>query len=327
MKTDSYSQRMTNVSNALQAAGEEQHKSNDIKCCIVFQAYGRETLYKQVVFSILTLYYHLNGDFEGIKCVIYTDNSQLFTRVLKNVPLETILLSKKDIAEYKGPASFVHRLKICILTDCMAKYGTDILYLDGDTYFTKSPRQLLDKISVQTSMMHTREYDMSDGGDYEETSWVTARKVIRENEFTLSNRTFKIPFSATMWNAGVLGIAHENAHLLEQVLSLSDQLYSKAAFFSAEQFSFSYILNSNTSLIAADDTIFHYWSNNGKLLFDHHLKDFFKENKNLPVEVLAQKSQELIERKNELVIPEPTVLKKLTHRLRLIAIVTLRGRL
>ncbi|ALI99754.1 hypothetical protein [Rufibacter tibetensis] len=292
---------------------------------ILFLAYGASNLYYQVVFCILTMFYHLNGKFNNIEIVIYTDKLKVFRKFLKGIPVSIELLSKEDIKEYKGPMNFVHRVKTCVLQDCFIKYKKDIFYMDGDTFFWKNPIPLFARISKEVSIMNTNEFDLNEGGGFEDINWVTLRRVLKENQFSLKGKNFKIPLTARMWNAGVTGISYDNAHLVEDVLNLTDQIFSKSSLFSAEQFSLSYILQQETQLTTSEDYVEHYWPNNGKRKWDFAFHSFFKENGNAPIDVLAKKAFELTNKSGELIVPEVSLSEKTLSKLKLIARIIIKG--
>jgi hypothetical protein len=130
------------------------------KSVIVYIAYGPDYLHKQVIFSILTLYHFLikESEFERIKLIVYTDNKEIFEKNLCGININYEILNPIKIKEYIGSFNHIHRLKICVIQHCFHKYKSDVLYVDGDTYFFKSPFDLINKISKDVSIFHTREF-------------------------------------------------------------------------------------------------------------------------------------------------------------------------
>jgi hypothetical protein len=262
----------------------------------------------------------LQGNFDGIKVIVYTDKPALFLKYKSDIPISTELLTKESLTEYKGKLDFVHRVKICIMQDCFNKYGCDIFYLDSDTYFTRPPRLLLAQISADTSVMNSDDYDLISADDlYENKDWLLIRRVIRSQEYIVENKSIKIPLTTRMWNAGVIGMSFKKAHLLNQVLDLCDQIYAQKKVFTAEQFAFSYFLQNKMQLISSEDVIFHYWKYfkpfNWRELYTYHFKKFFKQYGKANVKEQALQAFQLTLQHNELKLPEKTFTDKVLNGL------------
>jgi len=305
---------------------------DDLNKIILYQAYGLSYIYNQVLFSILTLYHHLQGDLKGIKVLIYTDRPEIFQKYNKDIPVSTELLTKDLLAKYKGDMDFVHRVKICIIQDCFTKYKSDVLYLDSDTYFTKSPHQLLNKITTGTSIMNSDDYDLLSADDlYENKDWLLIRRAIRGYNYSIENKSVKIPLTTRMWIAGVIGLSFQNAKLLELILDLCDQIYANKKVFTAEQFAFSYYLQNRSQLLTSEDIIFHYWKYfkpfNWREIYMHHFKIFFKKYRNAPVKEQALQAYKLTLQHDQLKVPEKTITGRLINRLEKIAQVIVTGKI
>jgi len=294
---------------------------NNSNKVILYQAYGASYIYNQALFSILTLYHHLHGDFKNIKVVVYTDKPNFFLKYGKQIPISTEWLTKEMLAKYKGELNFVHRIKICVMQDCFTKYKSDIFYLDSDTYFTKSPLLLLEKISAVTSIMNSNDYDLLSADDlYENMDWLLIRRAIGSYNYTIKNKSIKIPLTTRMWNAGVIGMSFENAKLLEKVLDLCDQIYRNKKVFTAEQFSFSYYLQNEMQLVTSEDIIFHYWKYfrpfYWREIYKYHFKIFFNRYSKAPVKEQALQAYKLTLQHDELKAPPKTLFKRITDKLK-----------
>jgi hypothetical protein len=297
---------------------------------ILYHAYGARYIYNQVIFSILTLYHHLQGDFKGVQLVIYTDKPIFFSGYSRQIPVSIEPLTKEMLVKYKGELNFVHRVKICIMQDCFSKYKSDIFYLDSDTYFTKSPLPLLECISATTSIMNSDDYDLISADDlYENEDWLLIRKAIRNYDYTIENKRIKIPLTTRMWNAGVIGISFQNAKLLEQILDLCDQIYANKKVFTAEQFSFSYYLQNKMQLITSGDTIFHYWIYfwpfYWREIYRYHFKMFFKRYRKAPIKEQASQAYKLTLMHDQLKAPKKTFIHSVIARLEKIVRIIIKG--
>ena len=271
---------------------------------ILFHAYGSISIHQQVIFSILTLHYHLKGDYDGIKIVVYTDRTIYYKELLGRLPISLEILTDKIINTYKGKNKFIHRVKIEIIKNCLEKYNKNLFYLDSDTYFTRCPKDLLSKIVESTSVMNSNDYDLNNADElYENEDWLLIRRAIRDFEYTIEGSKIKIPLTTRMWNAGVIGISYENIDILDSILDLTDQIYFNRQVFTAEQFSFSYFLQTKTRLIDSDDVIFHYWPNfvgkRWKDLYNYHLHRFFLNCRNDDINQKSLKAFQLTQKHDE----------------------------
>jgi len=296
--------------------------SKDTKV-IVFLAFGSEKICNQAILCILTLYFHSQENFAQYRIVIYTDNGSIFTNHLKGIPLTIELLTKQELDRFKGTINYIFRAKVFIIKDCLQKYKQDVIFLDSDVLFTKAPEALFQRISKEVNIMHMNEFDLYEAGNYEDINWLRLRKGIRENTFLIKGKKVEIPFSTRVWNSGVIGTSVANIALLDDILELMDQLYSKAKYYAAEQFAFAYIFQTESSIIPADEYIFHYWPY--KHIYNNHIKAFLKNNAGLPLPAKAQKTQEFIDQLHHLPSPEPTFIKNMLKRLQRSANILMHG--
>ena len=273
---------------------------------ILYHAYGHKALYQQVLFSLLTLHYHINSEYEGLKVVIYTDNLQYFKSFSGDPVFSFELLTKEKITNFKGPDNFVHRVKIMVIKDCFEKYKANILYLDSDTYFLSNPSPLFSGINAATSIMNSNDYDLNNADElYENEDWLSIRRAVRDFHYRIDGSFIKIPLTTRMWNACVIGLSYENRKLVDAVLDLTDQIYANRPVFTAEQFSFSYFLQKKTNLISSGNVLLHYWPNfvgrKWKDLYAHQFKLFFKKTKNLSLSKQAELAYQLTTRHKEII--------------------------
>lgn len=297
---------------------------------IVFLSHGSKNLHYEVIYCLLTLYYHLKGDFSNLQITIYADDSSLFKKYLKGFPVNYEILTKQQIKEYREPDGYVHRVKACVMKHCMDKYKEDMVFLDSDTFFLKNPWPLFNKITKEVSVMNADEYDLIEGSDFHENSfWLELRKIIRGNTFFLHGRELKIPLNTRMWNSGFTGISYENLRLLDDNITLIDQIYKKGRVFHTEQYALSYLLQNTTTIVDSEDYIVHYVLRVAdRKLFDYHVCKFLKGNRKLPLNLLSEKAVELGKDYDKVTIPSYVHLyDSITLRLRNIRKVALTGRI
>jgi hypothetical protein len=305
---------------------------SDHKNIILYHAYGLQSLYQQVIFSILTLYYHQKGNFDNIQIVIYTDKPGIFERYAAKMPIMLEELTPDMIKNFKGSNGFVHRVKICVIKACLNKYNSNILYLDSDTYFLSSPTQLLQQINAGYSIMNTDDYDLIHADEkFENEDWLLIRRAIRNYNYHIEGKTIKIPLNTRMWNAGVIGLSVQNKSFLDQVLDLTDQIYTNKKVFTAEQFAFSYFLQLKTKLKTSGNVIFHYWPNftggDWKGMYNKQFKKFFSKNSKASIEKQALLAYQLTMQHDQLVKPKKlSFVQKIIRRIDLVYNVAVSGK-
>jgi len=244
---------------------------------IVYQSYGSNTIYTQTLFSIFTLkhFLHEKGSDFPYHIIVYTDKAEVFSRY----KIDTSIISQQLIQEWKGKYNFVHRVKIKIIEDIAQKYNDTIIYIDSDTYFLKSPIGLFNSISPEISLMLTNE------GQISKNNHKLLYRFLSKNNFDVKIKT------RFMWNAGLIGIDKSNLHLIKQILELNDEVYEKFYRHIVEQFSFSYLLQINTSLNSTDDYLFHYCGDKDLVL--EIISQFLDAQKSLPIPSIYKNAVEL----------------------------------
>lgn len=267
-----------------------------MKNYLVFQAYGKIEIKYECIFALLQL--HTFPCFKNISPVIYTDEPEIFKEiVLLFNEYEIIKLSNEQINKWKGPDKFVHRVKIEMLKDFLAKHNGNVLYCDTDTYFTESPESLFNSIEKGMFYMHTLEGYINHKTHPSFKKWeqflLTHPEILDQSGPNYVN-------SLPMWNAGVIGLNNGALPLLNEVLNLTDCIFKKFPKHIAEQFAFSYIFQKHTIIYPADKYIFHYWylkefANYLILVFQRncHLNLLEKFNciNKLPAKLLEEKKQ------------------------------------
>ncbi len=229
-----------------------------MKTVVVYQAYGREDILQQNLFSIISLFKKHDG-LQGIhKILIYTDKPEFFQKFLGEQPLiQYEHMDSERLQLWRGAIQFVHRVKIEMLRHAAQLFpNQNLFYMDGDTYFTQDPAHLFARIGYEHSYMHEAENVIEKGRDPLSKK---IAKFLKKADFTIKNRVIKIPVSTTMWNAGVLGFSPAFFKDLDSVLAFTDQSYSKYQKHVMEQLAFSFFLAQKTDISNAQKEIHHYW--------------------------------------------------------------------
>ena len=250
---------------------------------ILYQAYGKDEICAEAVFSILSLLRFTGITETGFRIIIYTDKPEYFESYFGESKLVSCRqITENDLTDWRGNINFVHRVKIKIILDFFSTHSGNLLYVDTDTYFKASPLPLLKMIEEGKLLMHICE------GKIESKKNPIFRKVyafLKKNKFTLNNgKQIQIPTTTEMWNAGVLGMNHNFKHLVDKVLQLTDLMYSKYPKHIMEQLAFSYFFQTDQPVTATEATIYHYWDFKG---FRLNIIDFLTANKDKTIEEKA----------------------------------------
>ncbi len=190
--------------------------------------------------------------------VVYTDQPTFFEEVKRweGLPLEVVPLSAERLAEWKGPAGFVHRAKVEALRHACRTLDGLLLYTDGDVVFLSDPAVLFERMKRGHLLMHTSE------GRLAEEQHLLFSKLVR---FAPRARQIGIPLypETQVWNAGVIGMPAREKDFLEKVLEWTDSLYKAYPSHVMEQLAFSLVFAETGRLVAADEVILHYWNFRG----------------------------------------------------------------
>jgi hypothetical protein len=152
-----------------------------------------------------------------------------------------------------------------------------MLFIDTDTFFYRNPASLMEFISPGHSLLNEEEYNFVDAGAGEPDHWFVIRKALKRRTYTISGRQETIPIASMMWNSGVIGLSRVDADLVNQIVSLTDELYAQCKAYISEQFAVSYILQIATKVRSTEDYIEHYWRKEIKSSFNSRIPLFLKE--------------------------------------------------
>ena len=250
---------------------------------LVLQAYGSARIIQEARFAILTFLHFALPRAGEWKVVVYTDQPQRFADLGDGVVTEP--MNAERLAAWRGAIDFVHRVKLELLLDCLARHQGTLLYADSDTYFTADPWTLYARVGPGDAVMHERE------GRLDERANGIMRKMerfVRDNALRLpGGETVRIPVSAEMWNAGVIGLDRAVAEpMLRRALALTDAMHALYRKHVTEQRSVSWVLQSALRLHAAGDVVHHYWRSCAE--FEGILGRFFAQQAGAPLPALAE---------------------------------------
>jgi len=245
---------------------------------LAYLAYELESTKYQAILSIYTLLHQVGPHKSDFQFVIYTDsNTSVFTKHLAGLPVHYEVLTKAQVKQFRGPYDYVFRIKPHIIQHCFAKYKSNLLYLDTDTFFRLPPLPMLETIKPGHSIMNAEEYNFVEAG-METMHWFNLRQVLKQSTYVVRGKETQIPLSTFMWNAGIMGISYGDAKLVDDIIELNDAMYAKAQTFIVEQFAASYVLQTFTEMRSTENYIEHYWLKSIKNTFNVKIPNFLKEN-------------------------------------------------
>lgn len=226
---------------------------------ILYQAYGGMDFINECRYSLLKYLQVYNLRPPGNTGIfVYTDQPHAFSDFLPFISkLQCIPVNEASIKQWKGRLDFVHRFKIEMIRDFFDRFHGNVLYCDTDTYATAPLEEIFKDIEHGSFYMH--EYE----GVIDRTKFPSFHKWETFLSSTpVAYRDKKLLFSKSlrMYNAGVVGLHTSHKELLTDVLALADSVYEKFPKHIAEQFAFSYCLQTGGLVKTADHLIAHYWN-------------------------------------------------------------------
>jgi hypothetical protein len=219
----------------------------------VYLSLGEGRHVDELRFSILSAARFLHED-SGWRIVLYADRSEPFD----GLPVELVLLDAETAADWVGPHQYVWRAKIKVIAKALATAGIErIAYIDGDTYFVRSPADLLARVGPGRSILHLKE-----GRPPAPEVAALDHVLAHYQPVDTSGRAWRFGPERTSWNAGIVGMHEDDAHLCDEVEHLTDQLLGHGFAdhsHTSEQLAFTVCLQQRTSVRPGNDVIVHYW--------------------------------------------------------------------
>jgi hypothetical protein len=246
---------------------------------VVYVAWGPRRVVETAVFSALTLIAATTANTPPWRLIVYTDRPELFARY----GIECELPPLEQVGDSSDGGKYLYRPKILALRHCAANYEGDMLFLDGDTYFERAPDELFTALSEGRSIMHTKEYTLS------ETAGPELHHMLRTEDFESAVlRAAGTQRNLEMWNSGVIGIPSTSRHVIDPVLEACDEIYRCCGLRVAEQLAWALALAQTTDVRRADDAVHHYWAAREQVMYD--VVRFLHARRRLPMPELARQA-------------------------------------
>jgi hypothetical protein len=241
---------------------------------IVLLAYGSDTEYKRTIFCLKTFWAWFAGNPLDVKTIIYTDLPDYFPEYLSGLDVEYYSLTANRLSDMLGNTDYIHRRKVCVVKLTFEQYAdADILFLDSDTFFHGQSSTLLKLIKPGFSIMHKKEFTLEEGLKLftsfgKEKEPLDFTDLVENTSFTIGHETVSFNRNSLCWNSGVLGMTNNLKEVIADTLYLTDSFYINSRWFISEQWAFSLVLEHQTTILASDAYVTHYWGKRQKRLMD-----------------------------------------------------------
>lgn len=226
---------------------------------LLYQAYGGQDFVNECRYSLLKYLqvYNLTPPAHtGI--VVYTDMPNAFADFQPFLPyLSTRPLTKDRVQQWRGTINFVHRVKIEMLIDFLRTFEGNVLYCDTDTYLTAPIQPVFEAIGKGVFYLHAYEGVIDKTVSPSFHKWET---FLSNTPIHFNDKPLQFSQTLKMYNAGTVGLSHANKAILPDVLALTDAVYAKFPKHIAEQFAFSYCMQTSGTVQTAEDEVAHYWN-------------------------------------------------------------------
>lgn len=222
---------------------------------LVYISFGEGRHVDEVRFSVQTAARHLPaGGGGGWRIQMWTDRPQAWS----DLPVEVVEVSPEQARAWMGPHQYVWRAKIEVLAAALAASdGGRCLYVDGDTWWSRSPQAVFDRIGPGRSVMHLRE-----GRPPAPEVAALDHVLQRHQPLHLDGAPWDFPADRDSWNAGVIGLHPADAAVCPEVTHLTDQLLEHGFgdhSHTSEQLAFAVGLAWRTTVSESRDAVVHYW--------------------------------------------------------------------
>ncbi len=256
---------------------------------VVLLAHSSDTIISQNIFCLFSLLHQVGATGSGdLQIFIYTDQPARFQKYFgDDSRIKYVELTPARVREWRGSIDFVHRVKVEMLRDAGTKLSgqvkTTIFYVDGDTIFLKDPAPLFAKIDAKNSVMHELENYLDEGRD--PLSKKMARFLRKQWPAAYIKKQLSIDHAnelnahVAMWNSGVLGFTSDFFPRLDDVLQLTEELYTQYPKHVMEQLALSFYMQKCTHIHDAREYIFHYWRQ--KDAYNNWIAQFLSEHPNV----------------------------------------------
>ena len=222
---------------------------------IIYLSHGGKKYYDQARFSVLTLLHLLLEQRRtDVRIVVYTDDPS-------TVPAHELVVcmpvTREQLAGYRGPFDYVHRIKLKVLEHAARHFGSALLYVDCDTRWLALPDDVFEQLRQGgRGCMHVEE------GRINAKFFPTYAAALER--FTPDLRSLgvtKSPSDLMMWNAGAIGVPAGAESFFAKALAVNDFLLPRIKPRNwVEQLALSLVAENEFAMSALGERLHHYWN-------------------------------------------------------------------
>jgi hypothetical protein len=244
---------------------------------ILYLSHGGRKYHDQTRYSILTLLallirHHRND----VRIAVYTDDPD---QVPSHDLVEAMRISARDLALWRGPLDYVHRIKLGVLKRASGDLGTPLIYVDSDTRWLQIPDASFAALAMDDK--DTRRegvappcYLYKIEGAISPSFFPQYFRLLQNNRRRLE--AWRLPCSPpwTMWNSGTVGLPRRSAGFIDDVLRVTDGLLPHVTSRNCvEQLALSLVAASRFDVRPFDACLEHWWPYGAEL--PGYLRRFF----------------------------------------------------
>jgi hypothetical protein len=225
-------------------------------------------------YSLLTAFSFVPPEEGSIRYLVITDQPSAFS----DLTVDTQFLDEATVRRWLNGDNYGARMKICSVQDTLQRFGGKVVFIDTDTFFKASPQLLFDRVRNGATLLHVAEgraSELTRTGRLETAFTGTPLHDSKGLNCAIGN-------DPIMWNSGVIGVDHSDAGLLQDALTILDQLRSNSPsrdIHTIEQFAVGVAFARGGRIREAIDVVYHYWFAELKAAFRNHLPSIVADNR------------------------------------------------
>ena len=219
---------------------------------LMYLAYGTGSHVDETIYSLYTAARFIPFSDPQLRYLIYTDNPDAFSAL----PVEIRTIGSDELTAWLGPTEYIHRRKLMAFIDALQRFKGQIVLVDSDTYFRRSPAKIFERVKPGRACFHVMESTLRNG----ETPGRELGSALAATDI-YDEHGERIPFSGNdrMWNSGVFGIDAADLDTLMRAPALLDQIWNATRSRVTEQFVVGYLFSRDQEPATSHDVVYHYW--------------------------------------------------------------------
>ncbi|WP_281686124.1 hypothetical protein [Pseudomonas citronellolis] len=263
---------------------------------LIYLVYGRQTYHQEALFSIASAIARARETPQlRLDIQVVTDDGAPYA----GLPVRVRHIDAGTLAGWYGPHGYHFRAKHVALRQALDELPAAVL-IDTDTFFRVSPARLFAQVRPGALLCNAVRHRLGD----------SQAPVYRQLIEPLKARGLADERTPLI-NSGVIGLAREDAAVLDRSLELMDDLYPIArAAYNLEEFVLAIAAYRQLEPVGCTDLIHHYWSR--KQLFRAKVQAWLHKHRTSLLSPLALDDTQLVTDR----LPRPPRAARLLYKLR-----------